>query len=135
MGPAISVKEYLAALKENRLLGVKCKDCGFITAPPRQACRKCSGQDTGVVQLSGKGKIVTFTSVHIPPESRRGKTPYLVVLVELEEGPWIMGNLPGVDPNDTPFDIIGKSVIMNNLPALHENKPEEPIAPQIELAS
>jgi uncharacterized OB-fold protein len=110
METQITVKEYLAALKENRLLGVKCRDCGFITAPPRLSCRKCAGQDTSVVELSGKGKIATFTSVYIPTESRRGQTPYLVVMVEMAEGPWVMGNLHGVDPGTASLDLIGRKV-------------------------
>jgi uncharacterized protein len=114
METRISVKEYFAALRENRLLGLKCQDCGFVTAPPRLACRKCSSQNSVVVELSGKGKIVTFTSVHIPPESRRGQAPYLVVMVELKEGPWILGNLEGVDPNRATLDLIDKKVTLKN---------------------
>ncbi len=129
MASKISVKEYLTALTENKLLGLKCKDCGFITAPPRLACRKCGGQDTEIVELSGKGKIVTFTSVHIPPESRRGQTPYLVVMVELDEGPWIMGNLDGIDPATATLELIDKRVIMKNKPLSGEQKPEDGVAP------
>jgi len=33
-------------------------------------------------------------------------------MVELNEGPWIMGNLSGVRPDDVTIDIIGQSVIM-----------------------
>jgi len=114
MDPKITVKEYLAALRENRLLGLKCRECGFITAPPRLACRKCAGQDNEIVELSGKGEIATFTSVYVAPEHRRGQTPYTVVLVQLNEGPWIMGNLTGIDPAQTSLEIIGKRVMMNN---------------------
>jgi uncharacterized protein len=132
MGSQISVKEYLAALKENKLLGLKCRDCGFITAPPRLACRRCAGQNTELVELSGKGKIATFTSVYIPPESRRGKTPYLVVMVELAEGPWIMGNLNGTDPAAASLDLIGRKVIMRNSPPADPEDKTEP-APQFVL--
>lgn len=134
--PKITVKDYLAALRENRLLGLKCRECGFITAPPRLACRHCSGRNSEILELSGKGKIATFTSVYIPPESRRGKTPYTVVLVELDEGPWIMGNLSGVDPAQISLEIIGHSVIMNNTLLLQGESPEDDIiAPLFELAN
>ncbi len=128
----ITVKEYFAALKQNKLLGVKCKNCGFITSPPRLSCRQCAGQETDVTELSGKGKIVTFTSVHIPPENRRGKAPYLVVLVELEEGPWIMGDLNGVDPSTAALDLIGRKVKMDNS-ALDVSDPKSDAAPQFTL--
>jgi hypothetical protein len=133
MEPLISVEDYLAALKENRLLGLKCKACGFITTPPRLSCRRCSGQDHEVVQLSGKGRIATFTSVHIGVQSRHGKTPYLVVLVEMDEGPWIMGNLHGTDPAAASLDLIGKRVTMDNIKFGGETDVPEGITPQFVL--
>jgi uncharacterized OB-fold protein len=124
----IIVEDYLAALKENRLLGCKCKECGFITAPPRLACRQCSAMDSEIVQLSGQGKIVTFTAVHVPTHHRHGKTPYLVAMVEMGEGPWLMGNLLGVDPTAAGLDLIGRKVRMDN--SLYENiEPPDGIAP------
>jgi uncharacterized OB-fold protein len=133
MKPGLRVKEYLAALEDNRLLGLKCKQCDFVTAPPRLACRKCGGYDSEVVELCGRGKIATFTSVHVPTESRRGKTPYLVVLVELEEGPWIMGNLEGVDPSSASFDLMDKKVAMIKRPQSAAGKTGDGPVPQFEL--
>jgi uncharacterized OB-fold protein len=114
MNPVISVKDYLAALRENRLLGLKCRQCGFITAPPRLSCRQCAAQDSELTELSGQGKIVTFTSIYVPTHNRQGKTPYLVVMVELAEGPWIMGNLHGVEAATAGLELIGRTVRMDN---------------------
>lgn len=133
MESRITLKEYFNALKDNKLLGVKCKDCGFITAPPRVACRKCAGLDTQPVELSGKGKITTFTSIYVPPLNRRGRTPYLVIMVELDEGPWIIGNLGGVDPATASIDLIGKPVILKNAPAAESQDKSDP-APFFVLA-
>jgi uncharacterized OB-fold protein len=129
MESKISIKEYLTALTENRLLGLKCRDCGFVTAPPRLACRKCGGLDSHVVELSGKGKIVTFTVVYLPPENRRGQPPYLVVIVELDEGAWIMGNLSGPDPAKATLELIGKRVRMQNHPLPEGQKAENGVPP------
>jgi len=133
MESKITVKEYLAALKENRLLGLKCQQCGFVTTPPRAACRKCAGFESKVVELSGKGRITTFTSVYIAPQDRQGKTPYLVVMVELDEGPWIMGNLSGIAPNQATIDLIGKRVTMNNLLISGKPNPENIPSPMFVL--
>jgi uncharacterized OB-fold protein len=65
-----------------------------------------------IVELSGKGKIQTFTTVFVPPEGRESECPYVIVLAELDEGPWIMGNLTGIDPNKVTMDIMGKKVTM-----------------------
>ena len=110
----LNFKQYSEALKENKLLGLKCKQCANITVPPKIACSKCSGTDLDIVELSGKGKIQTFTTVFVPPEGREGECPYIIVLVELDEGPWIMGNLIGIDPNKVTMEIMGKKVKMGH---------------------
>lgn len=106
----LTFKEYNEALKEDRLLGLKCQECGTITMPPKITCSKCQGTQLEVVQLSGKGTVRTFTTIFVPPEGREAEAPYVVVLVELDEGPWLMGNLGGVDPTKVTMDVIGKRV-------------------------
>ena len=110
----LSFKEYNEALKQNKLLGLKCKECGAVTVPPRIACSKCTSTDLDIIELSGKGKVQTFTTVFVPPEGREAESPYVIVIVELEEGPWIMGNLTGVDPKKMTMDIMGKKVKMGH---------------------
>jgi len=110
----LSFKDYNEALKQNKLLGLKCQQCGTITVPPKIACSKCSGTDLDIVQLSGKGKIQTFTTVFVPPEGRESECPYIIALVELDEGPWIMGNLTGVDPKTVSMEIMDRKVKMEH---------------------
>jgi len=110
----LNFKQYSEALKENKLLGLKCQQCGNITVPPKIVCSKCSSTDLEVAELSGKGKIQTFTTVFVAPEGRESECPYVIVLVELDEGPWIMGNLTGIDPNKVNTDIMDKKVKMGH---------------------
>jgi uncharacterized OB-fold protein len=110
----LNFKQYSEALKQNKLLGLKCKQCGNIIVPPKIVCADCANTELEITELSGKGKIQTFTTVFVPPEGREGECPYIIVLVELDEGPWIMGNLTGVDPNTVTMDIMGKKVKMGH---------------------
>ena len=110
----LSFKDYNEALKQNKLLGLKCKQCGTITAPPKINCESCNSADIDVVELSGKGKIQTFTTVFVAAEGREGEVPYVIVLVELDEGPWLMGNLTGIEPDKATLEIIGKRVKMEH---------------------
>lgn len=103
-------REYHKALMKNRLMGLKCNQCGTVVCPPQMSCSNCVSYDLETVQLSGKGKIRTFTKIGVGPEGRESEAPYLIVLVELEEGPWIMGNLTDMDPERADVDLIGKSV-------------------------
>ena len=107
-------KDYNEALKQDRLLGLKCKDCGAITVPPKMVCWQCASSDVDIVELGGKGKIVTFTTVNVVSEGREDECPYIIVMVELDEGPWLMGNLSGIDPTEASMALIGKSVKMGH---------------------
>lgn len=106
--------EYNKALKKDRLLGLKCRECGNITCPPMMVCRKCRSTDQEIVELSGRGKVRTFTTTYVGAEGRAGELPYTIVLVELEEGPWIMGNLIDMDPKKVTMDIIGRDVTLGH---------------------
>lgn len=106
--------EYDKALKKNKLLGLKCKECGTITVPPKIACRKCTSSNMDVIELKGSGKIQTFTVANVASEGREGEVPYIIVLVELDEGPWIMGNLIDINPNKATMELIGKQVNLGN---------------------
>ncbi len=106
----LTFKEYSSSLKENKLLGLKCNDCETVTCPPQMVCQECASTNTEVVEMKGKGKIVTFTTSFIAAEGRESEAPYTIVMVELVEGPWIMGNLINGDPKEVNMDIIGKRV-------------------------
>ena len=110
----LTFKEYNEALKQNKLLGLKCQDCGAITVPPKMVCRKCTSPDMEIVELTGKGKIKTFTTVNVAPEGREGEVPYIIVLVELDEGPWLMGNFISTDPGNANMELISKRVKMGH---------------------
>ena len=110
----LTFKEYNEALKKNKLLGLKCKKCATITVPPKMVCRKCASPDLEVVEVKDKGKIRTFTTVYVGAEGREGECPYIIVLVELDEGPWIMGNLIDIDPNQATMELIGRRVKMGH---------------------
>jgi uncharacterized OB-fold protein len=73
-------------------------------------CRQCTSQDLETVELKGSGKICTFTTVYVAAEGRESEVPYIIVMVELDEGPWLMGNLEGVDPKAVSMELIGKKV-------------------------
>lgn len=90
-------------LGENTLMGSRCGSCGALHVPPRAICSACYGEEMGWEQLSGQGRLVAFTTVHIAPtamiEAGYGRdNPYCAGIVELTEGPAISAQILGVDP-------------------------------------
>ena len=110
----LTFEQYNKALKKNILLGLKCKQCGSITCPPHMRCHECSSLDQEVVELGGKGTIQTYTAIYIAAENRENEVPYVIVLVKLQEGPWILGNLYDIDPGKADSELIGREVQMGS---------------------
>lgn len=114
MAYRLTFQEYSTELKKNKLLGLKCNDCGTITCPPKMTCQECAGTNLEVYELSGSGKIKSFTTSYVAPEGRKCEAPYTIVMVEFDEGPWVMGNLSEINPTKIDMNIIGKKVILGN---------------------
>ena len=106
-------KDYSEALKQDKLLGLKCKECDAVIVPPKMVCMVCGSPNLDIVELGGRGEIQTFTVVNVAAEGREDEVPYTILLVELDESSWIMGNLSGVDPEKATMEaLMGKRVKM-----------------------
>ncbi|MEN8614952.1 Zn-ribbon domain-containing OB-fold protein [Dehalogenimonas sp. THU2] len=106
----LSFKEYDAALRENRLMGLKCGRCQETLCPPRGACAHCGSTDLEPVELSGRGKIASFTTLFVAAEGRDQELPYALALVALEEGPHLIGRIDTACPDKLDMSVIGKNV-------------------------
>jgi len=101
----ISAISFHQFLNEEKLMGSKCKKCGTLFSPPRPICIKCFGREMDWVELKGKGKLVTFTCIHVGPPwmikefGYDRKHPYCSGVVDLEEGVKIDARIEGVDPS------------------------------------
>lgn len=90
--------EYWEAAADGRLLIQRCPSCGHRQHYPRQLCTAC-GADPEWEEASGRGTVHTFTVVRQNgAPGFRGEGPYVVAMIDLEEGPRLMGNVTGVDP-------------------------------------
>ena len=78
----------------------RCGACGRYVFYPRGHCPACFGRDLEWRPVSGRGVVHAFTIVHYHPTPVfRADTPYVVALIELEEGVRMMSNLVDVTPD------------------------------------
>ena len=78
--------------RQHRLLIQKCGSCGGYQFYPRPFCIKCNADDVDWVEATGIGAVYSLSTVHIPP-SPDFEVPYVVAIVQLEEGPKLMTNI------------------------------------------
>ena len=75
--------------QQNRynLKGNKCETCGRYFFPPRTICPECR-RDGKIVdyEFSGNGAVRTFSVIRTASDDYDIQTPYVIAIVELEEG-------------------------------------------------
>ena len=64
----------------------QCDTCKSLSAPPHISCGRCGAATPRSVTLSGRGRLLSFTTIRIPPARFRGQEPYDVAVIDLEEG-------------------------------------------------
>jgi len=84
--PYTKVSDFAQYLKDGRLMGSKCKKCGATSFPPRADCDACMSGDFEFFEMSGKAKLHTFTKIVAAPIGFEELAPYIVGVVDLEEG-------------------------------------------------
>ncbi len=80
------------------LQGRLCRTCGTKYFPPIPLCPKCRRKTDFIdFQLSGLGKIYSYTVIHDPPSGFKDLAPYVIALVRLDEGPLVLSQIVDVD--------------------------------------
>jgi uncharacterized OB-fold protein len=85
------------ATVEGRLLLQTCSGCGHRQHHPRHRCLSCGGEELGWSAAVGTGSVDAVTVVHRAPRPDI-EVPYVVARVRLTEGPVLLTNLIGADP-------------------------------------
>jgi uncharacterized OB-fold protein len=99
--PSPESAPYWAGLREGRLLIQKCIACGSLRHYPRPVCDACFSMQFDWIEASGRGNIHSWTRTHhafLPVF--KPDLPYVLVTVDLEEGPRMNARLrgDGLDP-------------------------------------
>lgn len=85
----------------------KCASCGHPYFDRVAFCSRCGNQNLEPREYRGEGIIYSFTTVYVPPLTRKDDAPYVVGIVDLAEGPRVTARL-----NLPPSEIkIGQEVV------------------------
>jgi uncharacterized OB-fold protein len=82
----------------------RCSDCNVWRHPPRYLCAQCGSGRFSFEPVSGRGVVFSWTITHRAVDPAF-EPPYAIVVVELEEGPRLVGNLVGIDSADLRLDL------------------------------
>ena len=103
--PAINAdtQPFFAAAREHRLVIQRCSSCLAYRHPPRPVCPRCHSFDFAWNEVSGQGRLFTWSIVHQPfHPATAAIVPYVVAVVELDgtDGTRFTSNLVDAAPED-----------------------------------
>lgn len=107
----------------------QCKACLRHVMYPRLHCPQCGAAEMHWVGAVGRGRLHSYVINHFAAPGWEGETPYVIAVVELEEGPRMLSNLVGVAPRpecltlDMPLEVVFEARGDQMLPLFKPAKP------------
>jgi len=105
MQPPLPVPDHLSAFfwegcKAHELRLQRCGDCANVRFPPGPVCPKCRSANTEIFVSEGHGNVYSWIVVRhpIPAEVYASEVPYVVALIDLDDGTRMPGNIIGCEP-------------------------------------
>jgi uncharacterized OB-fold protein len=108
-------KPFWDGCRNHELRFQRCAQCGHVRWPPSILCPLCYSKEVEWIRASGKGTVFSFVVYHKAYHPAfEADLPYVVAIVELEEGPHFLTNIVACDPGvvkcDMPVDVIWEDV-------------------------
>ena len=83
----------------DRFMLPRCEACGKFHFYPKPVCPHCQGAKLAWAEASGKGAVYSHSTVHRAPSPEfKDDIPYVVAIVETDEGPHLLSRIVGVAP-------------------------------------
>jgi len=80
------VADFVKYLEEGKIMATRCSRCRKLYFPPRADCPDDLSTDMTWKQLSGRCKLVTYTTAYFAPTGFENDLPYTIALAQCEEG-------------------------------------------------
>jgi uncharacterized protein len=99
--PSALTKPFWDGARRNELWLQRCEGCHGYLFYPRYLCTRCGSGKLRWEQVSGRGTVFTYTVARRPTHPAfADRVPYVIAVVELEEGPKLTTNIVGCEPVD-----------------------------------
>jgi uncharacterized protein len=99
--PTAETARFWQGCHDHKFLLQRCSDCGRHQFYPRIICANCMSEQLEWTEASGRGTVASYTIVtRAVSDAYAADAPYVVALIELEEGPTMMSNVIGCDVGD-----------------------------------
>jgi len=91
--PTATSRPFWEAARRHELMLQRCGRCGAFIYYPRDRCPLCFADRLEWQHVSGRGTVYSYTVVRRAASRAFRDAPYVLAIVELEEGPRITTNI------------------------------------------
>lgn len=79
------VNDFIDYLENGKVAGTRCKSCGLAFFPPRADCHQCLSSDMEWFEVSGTGKLISYSKLEYAPVGFGDDLPYCIALLDYGE--------------------------------------------------
>ncbi|MBN9098753.1 MAG: OB-fold domain-containing protein [Pseudonocardia sp.] len=99
--PSPVSRPFWDACARHELLLQRCAACAAAVFYPRSVCPACGSSELAWEPASGAGTLYSYTVARRPTHRKLAdRVPYVIAIVELDEGPRLTSTVVGSDPDD-----------------------------------
>ena len=109
------INDFIDYLEQDKVMGTKCKTCGLTFFPPRADCYKCLSGNMEWFEITGNGKLLSFSKLEYGPVGFEKDLPYTIAILDYGDYK-VFGRLaPDLKESDVNVGMELKTVV-NRLP-------------------
>ncbi|MBW2029795.1 MAG: Zn-ribbon domain-containing OB-fold protein [Deltaproteobacteria bacterium] len=109
------VNDFVDYLEKGKVAGTKCKDCGMAFFPPRAHCFQCLSSNMEWFEVSGTGKLVTYSKLQYAPVGFEKDLPYAIALLDYGDYK-VFGRIDSSIPDEEITIGMEMKTVVNQLP-------------------
>jgi uncharacterized OB-fold protein len=109
------INDFVDYLEQDKVMGTKCKSCGLTFFPPRADCYKCLSGNMEWYEITGNGKLLSFSKLEYGPVGFEKDLPYTIAILDYGDYKVFARLAPDLKESDVKVGMELKTVV-NRLP-------------------
>ena len=99
--PNADTKPFWEACNRESMIYQQCQSCHYHQFYPRRICKQCGSDNLVWVTATSRGTVYSFTvQYRAPTPAFREDVPYVIALIDLDDGIRMMMNIKNCNPED-----------------------------------
>ena len=109
------VNDFVDYLEDGKMMTTRCKDCGRVFFPPRADCYQCLSSNMEWLEISGNGKLISYSKLEYAPVGFGDDLPYSIAVLDYGDFK-VFGRIASDIPEDDISVGMELKTVVNHLP-------------------